>query len=273
MEHRDNTNNNNHQGGRKNKDQEGLKIVDKTNKKLDEMIRSNKGDMLSRDQAVQTMDTDIMDRTVVRYSEDNIVTITVLGHDEHSDDQEILDSLAIVAHNTLRLRIIPGKEYDYYQEIPEDGDSYDYCEEEQIPPPLPPRDTLLIKQPNRVSFSKNRQNSCEMFLETEKNQRKDLQKYLGMTNKDSLEMSALGNTFRKDLSKFLGVEQKFLRQELSRNNHNPCQQVRSQLKTPLSSSETALSGSEGYSSTYLSSSSSGSCTTSCEYYAASDRLS
>ena len=87
MEHRDNTNNN-HQGGRTNKDQEGLKSVDKTNKKLDEMMSSNKGDMLSRDQAVQTMDTDIMDRTVVRYSEDNIVTITVLGHDEHSDDHK-----------------------------------------------------------------------------------------------------------------------------------------------------------------------------------------
>ena len=91
---------------------------------------------------------DNKNRAVVKYSEDNIVTITVPGHVDHVDHQEMLDSLAIVAHNTLRLRIIPGKEYEYYQEISENGDDYDYCEEEQIPPPLPPRDTVVIRKQN-----------------------------------------------------------------------------------------------------------------------------
>ena len=53
------------------------------------------------------------DNSVVKYSHNNIVTIYVPGDSETSGDNENDDEaddipgLAIVAHNTLRLRIVP----------------------------------------------------------------------------------------------------------------------------------------------------------------------
>lgn len=244
------------------------------------------GGMEYRDMAVQTGDTmntmdnlntmdnqDTMDRAVVKYSEDHIVTITVPGHDAHGDHQEILDSLAIVAHNTLRLRIIPGKEYEYYQEISDNGDVYDYCEEEQIPPPLPPRDTFLIRKQTMIGSCDDNNAGMERSDKTEAIQeyRKDLRKYLGITKEDTPETMAVDFNFKKNLSKFLGVEQKCLRKVLTSHKKDPNQDIQTNFETSFSASM-AVAGSEGYSSTYLSSSSSGSCTTSLEYYAASDRL-
>ena len=77
--------------------------------------------------------------------------------------------------------------------------------------------------------------------------------------------------FKKNLSKFLGVEQESLKKVLTNHKKDLNQDIRTKFETSFSAS-VAVAGSEGYSSTYLSSSSSGSCTTSLEYYAASDRL-
>ena len=49
------------------------------------------------------------DNSVVKYCQDNIVTIFVPGDNEEAneDDDEGCAALAIVANNTLRLRIVP----------------------------------------------------------------------------------------------------------------------------------------------------------------------
>ena len=48
------------------------------------------------------------DNSVVKYCQDNIVTIFVPGDNEDSnEDDEGCAALAIVANNTLRLRIVP----------------------------------------------------------------------------------------------------------------------------------------------------------------------
>ena len=225
------------------------------------------------------------DRTVVKYSEDNIVTITVPGHTLHSEDQDILDSLAIVAHNTLRLRITPGKEYEYYQEISEDGDNYDYCDEEQTPPPLPPRDKFLTGKKTFMNPLVAGYESGDGFdAQEDQKYRKDLRKYLGVSD-DNVKSQKhfhdeycsgvlLAETnFKKDLSKFLGVEKQCLEKMMKKNSHKKepdknCQPNPEANLVSLAS----VGGSEGYSSADLSCSSSGSCTTSLEYYAASDRL-
>ena len=89
------------------------------------------------------------DNTVVKYCDDNIVTIFVPGEGGAGlvAGAEAGPSLAIIGTNTLRLRIAPGSDSDCemnYMEIVESeggvGD-YSYCSEAECrpPPPLPPR--------------------------------------------------------------------------------------------------------------------------------------
>merc|ERR1712106_134396 len=76
------------------------------------------------------------DKTVVKYCDDNIVHIFVPGDAAISDADGDVETFSIVAHNTLRLRIVPGKDSENYQEIPENSEEYyDYCTEDLIPPP------------------------------------------------------------------------------------------------------------------------------------------
>ena len=99
---------------------------------------------MSSDKAVQAGGVECWrvddDKTVVKYCDDNIVHIFVPGDDTLGDDGGDVTSFAIVAQNTLRLRIVPDKDDDNYQEISENSDEhYHYCTEDITPPPLPPR--------------------------------------------------------------------------------------------------------------------------------------
>ena len=239
---------------------------------------------MSRDKSVQTGEG-VTDRNVVKYSDDNIVTITVPGHTVHSEDQDILDSLAIVAHNTLRLRITPGKEYEYYQEISEDCETYDYCEEEQTPPPLPPRDKFMTGKKIFMNPLAAGYESGDGFdAQEDQKYRKDLRKYLGMSDdnvkykehfndEDCSGVLSAETSFKKDLSKFLGVEKQCLEKMMTNRSYKKELDKNCQPNPEANLVSLAgVGGSEGYSSADLSSSSSGSCTTSLEYYAASDRL-
>ena len=217
------------------------------------------------DKSVQTGE-EIVDRTVVKYSDDNIVTITVHGNDICGEQTVIPDGLAIVAHNTLRLRIIPGKEYDYYQEISEDGDSYDYCDKEETPPPLPPRHFVYQESRNNSnSFETNTETIDETRPSDYQRHRKDLKKYFGLDP----ESCQWEKNSKKDLSKFLGVEKKQLEKAMISRT---LRKTYPSLNIPVTDASGG-EGSEGYSSADLSFSSSGSCTTSLEYYAACGGLS
>ena len=248
--------------------------------------------MLRSDASVQTVSTNPggscwivdTDSTVVKYCDDNIVTITVPGHAAHGDGQDSMENLAIVAHNTIRLRIVPGKDYEHYQEIPEDDDEYyDYCVEEQTPPPLPPREDTFHQNTfhmgrknilhklgiNTVLDSEGRE-MTEMTKEDQKF-RKDLRKYLGRIDDDWPEIVNVGGYFKKDLSKFLGIKKHNLENVMSSQSCKmSCSKLRSKLEIPYQET-VSEEGSEGYSSIGLSSSSSSSCTTSLEYYSCSDR--
>ena len=250
--------------------------------------------MLCIDKSIQAGSCWIVDTdsTVVKYCDDNIVTITVPGHAAHGDGQDSMENLAIVAHNTLRLRIVPGKDYEHYQEIPEDDDEYyDYCLVEETPPPLPPREdtfhqnTFQMGRKNilrKLDFDTDLDSSdgkAELQMSKgDKGCRKDLRKYLGVSDNDWRSVENAGGTFKKDLSKFLGIRKRHLGTVLSKQSHRKAPnklscdgKFRSKLEKPYQ--ETASEeGSEGYSSIELSSSSSGSCTASLEYYSCSHRL-
>jgi len=160
------------------------------------------------------------DNSVVKYCQDNIVTIFVpgSGDSDASDDGNDDTSgggdttLAIVANNTLRLRIVPC-EPDHlgpnYQEIIDnDEEHYDYCHEDDIniPPPLPPRQQFL-------------KSSATLFCQTFPRRRKNLFHHLGVgiepvLSKNNQEIFVIQKhnsgtqtqvTHRKDLEKFLGV--------------------------------------------------------------------
>ena len=112
---------------------------------------------MSTDKAVQAGGVECWrvddDKTVVKYCDDNIVHIFVPGDDTLGDDGGDVTSFAIVAQNTLRLRIVPDTESDNYQEISENSDEhYDYCTEGRTHPPLPPR------KYNSQTFPRRRKN-------------------------------------------------------------------------------------------------------------------
>ena len=239
---------------------------------------------MSSDKAVQAGGVECWrvddDKTVVKYCDDNIVHIFVPGDDTLGDDGGDVTSFAIVAQNTLRLRIVPDTESDDYQEISENSDEhYDYCTEDINPPPLPPR------KYNCQTFPRRRKNLFQhLGLDTtlpssEKktiNQniipdipgfqvyKKDLEKYLGInyqtlgmdhqaldTNhkllcEDPLKWTqteisnVYSNNSQKDLPSFLGIDNKTLERM---KKIAKIQSVETQFR-----SKENLSNSEGYSS-------------------------
>ena len=247
--------------------------------------------MLCSDKSVQTgecltngecwiVDTD---STVVKYCDDNIVTITVPGHAAHGDGKDDIETLAIVAHNTLRLRIVPGKDFDHYQEIPDDDDEYyDYCMDEQTPPPLPPREdkfhqntfkmgrkSFLQKLGVNTSLDSDGRGKLQTIEEDQKF-KKDLKKYLGRSNDDWSEIESIEGHFKKDLSKFLGIKKHTLEKVMTTQSYKTVpykmssdNKLRSKLEIPYLET-VSEEGSEGYSSIDLSSSSNGSCKTSLD---------
>ena len=142
------------------------------------------------------------DKTVVKYCDDNIVHIFVSGDDtidDHEDGNH--HKFAIVAQNTLRLRIAPNTDDDNYQEIAENSDDhYDDCvdTDNMTPPPLPPR--------------QHSEQHCQTFPR----RRKNLFHHLGVDTtlpsggkkkKKLLPVAQQSFTFnRKDLVAFLGIE-------------------------------------------------------------------
>ena len=186
------------------------------------------------------------DNSVVKYCHNNIVTIYVPGDSENGGDNENDDEaddipgLAIVAHNTLRLRIVPcdpdhlgtpqikylkdnsdikyelmvGRCWIFVREFPSgnnyqeilDDDHYDYCRDDVItPPPLPPRkhhsQSPLICQ----TFPRRRKNLFHHLgvkPETDSALTKNHQDIFVIQKTSS---NAARQLHRKDLEKFLGV--------------------------------------------------------------------
>ena len=108
--------------------------------------------------------------------------------------------------------------------------------------------------------------------------RKDLRKYLGVTNENLVLVGHSKGSFKKDLGKFLGIEENIIEKmminkgsEEGKNKYVGDSRLRFQLKVPYQETINDA-GSEGYSSIDLSSSSIGSCTTSSDDYSISNRL-
>ena len=202
--------------------------------------------MLCIDKSIQAGKCWIVDTdsTVVKYCDDNIVTITVPGHAAHGDGMDAMETLAIVAHNTLRLRIAPSKDLDHYQKIPED-ECYDYCMDEQTPPPLPPREDTF----HQKTFQLGRKNILQKLgintsldsdgsekshtIEEQQKFRKDLKKYLGQSDDDWSEIESIEGHYKKDLSKFLGIKKHNLEKVMSSQSCKmSCSNLRSKLEIP-----------------------------------------
>ena len=129
------------------------------------------------------------------------------------------------------------------------------------------RKNILRKLSSETDFNSSDGRATMQTVLEDKKHRKDLRKYLGVRD-DELSAGNIGGNFKKDLNKFLGIERHNLDNVMTNQSYR---KVPNKLENPLQET-VRKEGSEGYSSIDLSSSSSGSCTTSSEYYSCSHRL-
>ena len=164
--------------------------------KLTKMARASK--------AVQTGGFNYQ-KNLVKYCDDNIVHIFVFGTNPKDFGSENREDFAIVARNTLRLRIVPGKDTENYQEISNHSSYglYDYCTESIYPPPLPPR-RGGVQESNCLTFPRRRKN---LFYHL------GLDNTLPHRDKNAIiknmgsDISQMSQHYKKDLQKYLGMEQ------------------------------------------------------------------